>query len=198
MDGLSHVEARIETEWPTALMPTKPEYELFYSRSYRFTEAMVFGALSGISVVLLVCSFLTKKPELAVAYRWVAVFPPVIFIPLALYRWRVISRTPALQATHEGLLLANGRLLEWSLFSKALVVKVQGMEWVGFRFRSGEFKKLDDECKGALRKQDGWIMIRLACAVPTESVTVGRDRLLGDLASLSRLPIAESRNEIDF
>lgn len=175
----------------------RPAIELYYDLSYRVANGLSPAVVLLAAVMLLVFAARADRPDLAAGYRWGAVVIAVIVIPWTLAWWLALRR-PALKATADGLLLRNGRVLEWGLFSKAIIATIDGEEWMGFRFRSGAAKSLDGESRAILEGQDGWCMARLACAFPTGSITTERTQALDRLTSLSGLPVIRNARQIRY
>ena len=175
----------------------RPEIELYYDLPYRVANGLSPAVVLLAAVMLLVFSVRTNQPDLAVGYRWGAVVIAAIVIPWTL-AWWIALRRPALQATAEGLLLKNGRVLAWDLFSEAIIATIDGEEWMGFRFRSGVSGTLDTESRKALGSQEGWCLARLACAIPTNSLTTERSQAIDRLTSLSGLPVRQNAREIRY
>lgn len=171
------------------------ELVLRFNKEYQLTQIQLPATFFLVSVFLLVLSVITDGPDLAVGYRWGAVVVTAIVIAYVVVVARSVRR-PALQATYGGVLLRNGRVLEWNLFSTALLVKIEGEEWMGFRFRRGVRETLDPETRGIIDNQEGFFLAKLACAFPTRSLTVERTKAIESVIAVSRLQLKERGGEI--
>jgi hypothetical protein len=178
-------------------MRKEPQLVLRFSRGYQLTHVLIPALFILVSGFLLVLSAVTDRPDLAVGYRWGAVVVAAIVIPATLAMARSVRR-PALRATAEGVLLRNGRILEWDLFSEVFLVTIDGEEWMGFRFRHGVWKSLEPDSREIIGNQDGWLMAKLACAFPTESVTMERTEAIDRVVAISGLPWKQHGRKISY
>jgi hypothetical protein len=178
-------------------MKEDPGLVLRFNWGHQLTHILIPALFILVSGFLLVLSVVTDRSDLALGYRWGAAVVAAIVIPSTVAMARSVRRR-ALQATAEGVLLRNGRVLEWDLFSQAFLVTIDGEEWMGFRFQPGVRESLEPDSWEIIGNQDGWLMAKLACAFPTESVTIERTEAIERVVAISGPRLKQHGREISY